>query len=445
MCKQGIKGKKEIERRKPHSIEMGLNAMAKKTTIKLYTNYILDDNIEIDEMLDEAKTMKKAIREAKRLHSYPIHSTEKSGYFTYVDDPTAKNGRRFIRRSTEISLWTALSEWYLDKNPDNITFRQVYEKWITWKSAPNNQDNIDRIKASWKSYYEEEPLSQKIIDKPFAQITSLDLREWAESLMKKYLPNKKKFARMFLIVNQCYEYACDEDIAIVPLNLWSKARKKLNKSLITATGIPADDTQVFSDEERRKIHEMVYEDLTKYSRTPTSAGLQVLFLLETGLRMGECCGLKWSDIHGNRLYIQRQANNRRVKERPKTSSGFRDIPLTTEALRLLDDIAKFNEEHGYDKEWIFQSANENYDYRLSYNAADRKLAKLCNRLGGARRSPHKCRKTCISTLLDDPNVNNRTVQRFAGHSDINTTFNFYNFDRKSKEEQAEAIDRALTL
>ena len=61
------------------------------------------------------------------------------------------------------------------------------------------------------------------------------------------------------------------------------------------------------------------------------------------------------------------------------------------------------------------------------------------------KSPHKCRKTCISTLLDNPNVNNRTVQRFAGHSDLATTYKFYNFERKSKEEQAEAIDIALAI
>lgn len=101
--------------------------------------------------------------------------------------------------------------------------------------------------------------------------------------------------------------------------------------------------------------------------------------------------------------------------------------------------------HGYGREWIFQSDNPAYDYRLSYNAADRKLRKLCARLKTVSKSPHKLRKTCISTLLDNPDVNDRTVQRFAGHSDISTTYRFYNFERKSKEEQALAIDAALSL
>ena len=299
--------------------------------------------------------------------------------------------------------------------------------------------------ASWKAYYLEEPLSKKLLETPVSKITSLQLREWAESLMKKHEPDTKKFSRMFSIINQCLEFASDEDIAIVNDNLWQKARKKLNKSLMSQSSTPSDESQVFTDEERKMIKTMVREDLVKYQKQSSSAGLQVLFLFETGLRIGECCGLKWSDVKNNRLYIRRQADNERVKEWTKTTAGYRDIPLTKEAQKILEEVAEYNREHGYTAEWIFQSNNPKYDYRLSYNSADRKLRKLCARLDSEMKSPHKCRKTCISTLLDNPNVNNRTVQRFAGHSDLATTYKFYNFERKSKEEQAEAIDIALAI
>lgn len=274
---------------------------------------------------------------------------------------------------------------------------------------------------------------------------TLMLREWAESLLKKHYPvDKKKFSRIFSIVNQCFEYASDEDVQIVPANTWQKARKKINRELIVSKPLPSDEAQVFTDDERRQIKVMVYEDLKRYIKHPTSAGLEILFLFETGLRISECTGLKWSDIKNGRLYIRRQATNEGVKEWTKTDAGFRDIPLTTEALRILDDVKQFNEEHGFTAEWIFQGNNPDYDYRLSYNAADRKLRKLCVRLDTVSKSSHKCRKTCISTLLDSPLINNRTVQRFAGHQDISTTLGYYSFERKSKEEQAKAIDLALS-
>lgn len=405
---------------------------------------LLNDTIEVDEVLNIIN-MKKRIQQAKQKHPYPVHHTEKSGWFTDVDDLTQPTGKRRIRKSSEEKLWDALAEWYLDNN-QSITLTELYAKWLERKRTPRNGDNIKRIEASWKVYYLNEPLSRDIINKPLCTITSLMLREWAEALLKKHYPaDKKKFSRIFSIVNQCFEYASDEDILIVPANTWQKARKKINRELIVSKPLPSDETQVFTDDERRQIKVMVYEDLKRYAKQPTSAGLEILFLFETGLRISECTGLKWSDIKNGRLYISRQATNEGVKEWTKSDAGFRDIPLTTEAKRILEDVKQFNQEHGFTAEWIFQGNNPEYDYRLSDNAADRKLRKLCVRLDTVSKSPHKCRKTCISTLLDCPNINNRTVQRFAGHRDISTTLGYYSFERKSKEEQAKAIDLALSL
>lgn len=410
-----------------------------------FPNHVsLDAIINIDEALN-ILNMKKRIQQAKAMHPYKIHHTEKSGYFTEVDDISRPNGKRKIRRCSEDSLWEALSSWYIDNDIQHLTFIELYEKWLNWKQTPNNYENIQRLQASWKAYYLNEPLSQTLIKKPVSRITTLDLRMWAESLMKKHRPDKKKFSRMFTIVNQCFEFASDEDIAIIPENLWQKARKKLNKSLIGSVPAATDESQVFTDDERRQLKEMVRADLERYKKQASSAGLQILFLLETGLRIGECCGLKWSDVKDNRLYISRQATNAGIKNKTKTASSYRDIPLTKEAQRILKEVADFNREHGYTADWIFQSSNPEYDYRLSYNAADRKLRKLCHRLDTVAKSPHKCRKTCISILLDCPNINDRTVQRFAGHEDLTTTYKFYNFERKSKKEQAEAINSALTL
>lgn len=222
-------------------------------------------------------------------------------------------------------------------------------------------------------------------------------------------------------------------------------KDKINPALKTVSVTPTDESQIFTDEERIKIKEMVYQDLQKKGIKQSSAGLQILFMFETALRIGECCGLKWSDIKGDRLYIQRQANNEGVYEWTKTTNGYRNIPLTKEALRILEDVRAYNEKYGYGREWIFQSDNENYDFRLSYDSANNKLAKLCRRLGTEKKSVHKVRKTALSVLMDSPDISKRTVQRFAGHSDISTTQRYYSFERRTLEEQAIAIDKALSL
>ncbi len=366
------------------------------------------------------------------------------GYCVLVFISSYSGGRRKIRKSTEEKLLEALNEWYFEKK-NRMTLRDVYPEWLNTKRTPRSGGNIKRIEASWKAYYLEEPLSEKILDEPLQNLTAKMLREWAEDLLRKDYPvDSKKFSRMFSIINGCFEYASDEDVGILPENTWARARKKIDRGFICSKGTPPDEDEVFTDEEWRQLRKMVYEDLEKYPEQASSAGLEILFILETALRIGECCGLKWTDVRDGRLYIRRQANNEGVREWTKSSSGYRDIPLTEEALRILDDVKKFNEQRGYNGEWIFQSVGDKYDGPLSYNAADRKLRKLCDRMDTSEKSPHKLRKTTISKIIDSGLVNIRTVQHYAGHKDISTTYEYYSYERRSKDEQARAINDALS-
>lgn len=93
-----------------------------------------------------------------------------------------------------------------------LMFEQLCEKWINRKTTPNSSENIKRLRMSWKAYYPDEPLSRELPEKPFASITTLKLRECAERLMKKNLPDKRKCSRMFTGINRCCEYASDEEI-----------------------------------------------------------------------------------------------------------------------------------------------------------------------------------------------------------------------------------------
>ena len=60
----------------------------------------------MDEMLDKVLEMRKRIQQIKQIkemHPYEIHSTEKSGWFTNVDDASQPTGKRKIRRANEES------------------------------------------------------------------------------------------------------------------------------------------------------------------------------------------------------------------------------------------------------------------------------------------------------------------------------------------------------
>lgn len=126
--------------------------------------------------------------------------------------------------------------------------------------------------------------------------------------------------------------------------------------------------------------------------------------LQTGLRTGELVGLKWEDIdfENKTLKVQRSMEYRysvgvwRVGE-PKSKSGYRTIPLTDEAIRIL-------------------KAQKEKDKSNSYG------------MGGA------------SILVP------KTLQKILGHSNIGITMNLYvHITEEEKQREIDLVACALNV
>ena len=420
------------------------NALNNNTKIVCKNDYDCDRIKKLNQLEKEIMSTQKE-RYVLLRHPQKIGYTEKSGYYTYVYEPLT-NKPRSIRKKNKSDLIDVLYDFYQNLSNINITFKEAYELWMKEKEYGSNIGNIKRLKSSWRAYYENEELTQWLLNTPIRKVEPTELRKWATEMIKKYNPNKKMFARIFTIVNQVYEYTSDYEIGITTENIWAKARKKIDKKSLRQDFIPKDNTQVFTEDELKAMSEMILSDLIHYDKQcPTSAGLAILLILQTGIRTGELLGLKWEDISDGVLYIERQAGVNGVLEHTKSTNGNRAIPLTDSAIEILEMVRDYNKRHGFTKEWIFQSNSVKQEGRLGYNAIDHKLRRLCRRLNITERSPHKLRKTCISTLLDNPNINPREVMRFAGHKDMSTTLNSYCFNRAQKSKTAAEINKTLKI
>ena len=92
----------------------------------------------------------------------------------------------------------------------------------------------------------------------------------------------------------------------------------------------------------------------KYVRDFTFHNLGILICLSTGMRIGEICALKWSDIDLaedvirvsrslQRIYMLRPDGSRYteiVESTPKTSHSLREIPLSRELETMLKPLSK---------------------------------------------------------------------------------------------------------
>lgn len=154
----------------------------------------------------------------------------------------------------------------------------------------------------------------------------------------------------------------------------------------------------------------------------------VVLGLHTGMRSGELRALKWSDIKGGIVKVQR-AVWRNVVSEPKTAAGIRDIPLneaSTEALKLLLPIGPF----------IFGQAKRKH--LVAHETARKRLLRITTAAGIRGCGWHTLRHTFASHLVM-AGVPLRTVQGLMGHATIQMTMRYSHLSPEAKSTATDIL------
>lgn len=180
---------------------------------------------------------------------------------------------------------------------------------------------------------------------------------------------------------------------------------------------------------------------------------QYRFILQTGLRTGELIGLKWEDVDfTNRvLKIQRSMEYRhsvgewRIGE-PKSKSGYRTIPLTDEAIRILKAQKEKNKKIKVIpiewNEYIFLSRKGEPVKNSTY---DTMLFKICEKAEISKFSMHILRHT-FATRCIEGGMMPKTLQKILGHSNIGITMNLYvHITEDEKQKEINKVSYALNV
>lgn len=432
----------------------------------------LNGIINIDDMqklLDDMKKKEELRERARYLHEqhYKITTSKSGKIMTWVFDPTKKDNRRKIVRNNMEALLDELVTIYIKKEDsqtvevlnnnaneneeeqkpnrifDNtITFREFYPTWLHYQELDHDGSTIARYNVDWKKFFLNEPLSQKIIDVPMNTLKSIQIKEWAYKIIEKYKMTSTKYYNVSTILRQGLEFAASEDIGYINASPFKVVIKKSDKKF-KHTKKPENRTQVFNLEVLKKLIKMCWDDYNKNKNFLTP--LAILFMIETGVRIGELLGLYWSDFNKDVINIERQYGRifedgklvgYGIKDYTKSDAGERSIPLTEEAINILMEVRRYYIRKNIISDRIFSD--------IGYSATRNKLYRYCDRMSEIRKSNHKIRKTFVSRLLYN-GVSINDVREIAGHTSEQTTLRNYTFGIETDEDLKSHVREALAL
>lgn len=190
----------------------------------------------------------------------------------------------------------------------------------------------------------------------------------------------------------------------------------------------------------------------------------ITVLLGTGMRIGECIGLRWDDldfekriVSVNHTFIYRPDENRKSVKHistPKTISGRRTIPMIDEVFNAFLDEYEIQKCIGFSSEeidgysnFVFVTATGTVYLpnavnraieraRVAYNKDEIEIAEKEDRepLIIPHFSAHHLRHTFCTRLCENES-NLKVIQSIMGHSDITTTMDVYAEATQEKKQE----------
>lgn len=299
------------------------------------------------------------------------------------------------------------------------TINQITEEWKEEKKKYVKKSTYaayqlliqNHIKPYFGDLYEvnEEKVQQFVFDKLDAGLSEKTIRDIIIVL---------KMILKFGIKNGYLEYAQ------IDAKFPSKQKKK--------------DLDVLSKADQKKFMEHLRNNFT-------FKNLGIFICLSTGMRIGEICGLRWCDVDTvegvikvrhtlQRIYIieGETRHTELLLDTPKTANSVRDIPMSSELLKMLKSLNKVVNENYY----VISNDIKPIEPRTYRNY----YKKLCKQLDIPELKFHGLRHS-FATRCIESKADYKTVSVLLGHSNISTTLNLY--VHPNKEQKKKTIDKML--
>ena len=372
-------------------------------------------NMDSAELLDLAKRMNR-YKELRNKYKDKI-KTRKDGRQVYV-----LIDRKQITAKDEDTLIDKL--YALEYGIESSSMEDLFTEWLKWKRDNTNAagSTLRNYTYDWNKHFKGDAITQKSMKELTAKDFTHLFRKWSKSRQM----TQKAFNNAKSIINGLFSYAINE-LEIVNVN----PIREIDMRQFPMKPVKAKQ-KVFTIEDRELI--------LNYLKNKEEDGIDELYSLaiqfdfHVTLRIGELMALRWDNIQDNQIYVEYQKVRTTTLEddgtftagryenvdhiKGNTDLGYRWIPLTKSAIRILKRVREINP----DGEYIFM-----YNGKQIYNATfNEHLKSYCDELGikGAQdKSSHIIRFT-VASVLYLKGMPLTDLQRLMGHTSLGMTMHY---------------------
>ena len=299
-----------------------------------------------------------------------------------------------------------------------MTFFEVYDRWL--------EEHRHEIKeTSFDGYiYRRKVFSHYISDD--TDICTLDegkMRAFFERFRKEG-KSRRYMSDMLTTFRMVMHYAEKTGTVKIPSLEW----KLKDVITLNVKNTARQRTKRYTDED--------YERIVKIFETdPTPVGLAVIVTMFTGIRLGEACGLKFSDIDLDEgvIHIQRtcvsvtkeiqrmyhpdeECPKGTCLQAPNSAASDRFIPIIPPLRRLLRDYANV-----YPGNYFVSTLKTQ---PLNTIVLRKQFIRICKEAGVTYIGYHSLRHT-FATQMIEKGVDVKTVSSILGHSGVEMTMDVY--------------------
>lgn len=294
-------------------------------------------------------------------------------------------------------------------------FRVVTEEWLKYKKNTAKKSTYYNYSYSVEKY-----LYPKFADQDITKIK--DYNDFIEELTDTLAP--KTVRDIITKLKEIISFYEEEHNT--KLNVKKMSLPKLNKKEI----------KILSSKEKQKLENYCIKQKDLKS-------LGILICLNTGLRVGEVCALRWEnvDFESKKIHVEKtiervySSNEKKamiIIDTPKSITSIRTIQINSKLYGILKQIRGKSKK----TDFVLTGSSEHYVEARNYQYNFKEILKKCR---VKKYKFHTLRHTFATNCIE-AGMDIKSLSEILGHADVSITLNIYvHSSDKAKRKYLEKI------